>query len=60
MEEVASTIKGYPFDFRGAQILSGMEEGAYGWVTINYILEGFIKVSRNMLTLQVCEEKEGT
>ncbi|XP_076125286.1 ectonucleoside triphosphate diphosphohydrolase 8 [Alosa pseudoharengus] len=43
MEEVVNTIKGYPFDFRGAQILSGMEEGAYGWVTINYILEGFIK-----------------
>lgn len=43
MEEVANTIKSYPFDFRGAHILSGMEEGAYGWVTINYILEGFIK-----------------
>ncbi|KAL2090965.1 hypothetical protein ACEWY4_013228 [Coilia grayii] len=43
MQEVSNTIKGYPFDFRGAQILSGMEEGAYGWITINYILEGFIK-----------------
>ncbi|XP_012670444.2 ectonucleoside triphosphate diphosphohydrolase 8 [Clupea harengus] len=43
MEEVTKTINGYPFNFRGAQILSGMAEGAYGWVTINYILEGFIK-----------------
>ncbi|XP_063071558.1 ectonucleoside triphosphate diphosphohydrolase 8 [Engraulis encrasicolus] len=43
MKEVSKTIKSYPFDFRGAQILSGMEEGAYGWVTINYLLEGFIK-----------------
>lgn len=48
MEEVTKTINGYPFNFRGAQILSGMAEGAYGWVTINYILEGFIKVSSTL------------
>uniref|UniRef100_W5LY25 Ectonucleoside triphosphate diphosphohydrolase 8 n=1 Tax=Lepisosteus oculatus TaxID=7918 RepID=W5LY25_LEPOC len=34
-----------PFDFRGARIISGQEEGAYGWITINYLLEGFIQYS---------------
>uniref|UniRef100_A0A8C9RTP2 Ectonucleoside triphosphate diphosphohydrolase 2 n=1 Tax=Scleropages formosus TaxID=113540 RepID=A0A8C9RTP2_SCLFO len=43
LQEVAQTIKSYPFDFRGAVILSGQEEGVYGWVTVNYLLEKFIK-----------------
>lgn len=37
-------MQSYPLDFRGARIISGMEEGAYGWITINYLLEGFAKV----------------
>ncbi|XP_042335811.1 ectonucleoside triphosphate diphosphohydrolase 2 isoform X2 [Sceloporus undulatus] len=40
---VASTLKQYPFDFRGARILSGEDEGVFGWVTANYLLENFIK-----------------
>lgn len=43
LEEVGEKIKSYPFDYRGAVILSGQEEGAYGWVTVNYLLENFIK-----------------
>ncbi|XP_062410694.1 ectonucleoside triphosphate diphosphohydrolase 2 [Sardina pilchardus] len=43
LEEVGQKIKSYPFDFKGAAILSGQEEGAYGWVTVNYLLENFIK-----------------
>ncbi|MBN3300988.1 ENTP8 diphosphohydrolase, partial [Amia calva] len=46
LEEVTRSIQSYPFDFRGAHIISGQEEGAYGWITINYLLEGFIKVGR--------------
>ncbi|XP_061117107.1 ectonucleoside triphosphate diphosphohydrolase 2-like [Conger conger] len=41
--EVGQKIQSYPFNFRGAVILSGQEEGAYGWVTVNYLLENFIK-----------------
>nr|XP_055036226.1 ectonucleoside triphosphate diphosphohydrolase 2 [Misgurnus anguillicaudatus] len=41
--EVGQKIKSFPFSFRGAVILSGREEGAYGWVTVNYLLENFIK-----------------
>uniref|UniRef100_A0A6Q2WSX3 Ectonucleoside triphosphate diphosphohydrolase 2b n=1 Tax=Esox lucius TaxID=8010 RepID=A0A6Q2WSX3_ESOLU len=43
LEEVGNKLRTYPFDFRGATILSGQEEGAYGWVTVNYLLENFIK-----------------
>lgn len=43
LEEVGQKIKSYPFKFKGATILSGQEEGAYGWVTVNYLLENFIK-----------------
>lgn len=45
LKEVSAKLKSYPFNFRGATILSGQEEGAYGWVTVNYLLENFIKVS---------------
>ncbi|XP_072228152.1 ectonucleoside triphosphate diphosphohydrolase 2 isoform X1 [Leuresthes tenuis] len=43
LQEVGQKIRLYPFNFRGAAILSGQEEGAYGWVTVNYLLENFIK-----------------
>lgn len=41
---VTSTLNQYPFQFRGARILSGEDEGVFGWVTANYLLENFIKV----------------
>ena len=41
---VTQTLTQYPFDFRGARILSGQDEGVLGWVTANYLLENFIKV----------------
>ncbi|XP_019396024.1 PREDICTED: ectonucleoside triphosphate diphosphohydrolase 2 [Crocodylus porosus] len=43
LSSVTSTLKLYPFDFRGAKILSGEDEGVFGWVTANYLLENFIK-----------------
>ncbi|XP_075761253.1 ectonucleoside triphosphate diphosphohydrolase 2 isoform X1 [Pelodiscus sinensis] len=43
LSAVTSTLKSYPFDFRGAKILSGEDEGVFGWVTANYLLENFIK-----------------
>lgn len=44
LEAVTQTLTQYPFDFRGARILSGQDEGVFGWVTANYLLENFIKV----------------
>lgn len=31
-------------DFRGARILTGNEEGSFGWITVNYLLETLVKV----------------
>ncbi|XP_018614559.2 ectonucleoside triphosphate diphosphohydrolase 2 isoform X1 [Scleropages formosus] len=43
LQYVKDKIRSYPFSFRGAAILTGQEEGTYGWVTVNYLLENFIK-----------------
>lgn len=40
-DEVFSAVEGalqkFPFSVQGARILSGQEEGAFGWVTVNYL-----------------------
>lgn len=36
-EAVESALQKFPFSFQGARILSGQEEGAFGWVTVNYL-----------------------
>lgn len=43
--EVSKAIREFPVDFRGAQILTGNEEGSFGWITVNYLLETLIKYS---------------
>ncbi|XP_010622895.1 ectonucleoside triphosphate diphosphohydrolase 3 [Fukomys damarensis] len=46
-DEVLASIQSYfksqPFDFRGAQIISGQEEGVYGWITANYLKGNFLE-----------------
>ncbi|CAM5111769.1 unnamed protein product [Natator depressus] len=45
--EVLGTIQNYfrsqPFEFRGAQIITGPEEGVYGWITANYLMGKFLE-----------------
>ncbi|XP_058411483.1 ectonucleoside triphosphate diphosphohydrolase 3 isoform X2 [Diceros bicornis minor] len=45
--EVLASIQHYfksqPFDFRDAQIISGQEEGIYGWITANYLMGNFLE-----------------
>ncbi|XP_072312119.1 ectonucleoside triphosphate diphosphohydrolase 1 isoform X2 [Eucyclogobius newberryi] len=36
-QAVADRLQRSPFSFQGARILSGQEEGAFGWVTVNYL-----------------------
>uniref|UniRef100_A0A8D2DSP4 Ectonucleoside triphosphate diphosphohydrolase 1 n=1 Tax=Sciurus vulgaris TaxID=55149 RepID=A0A8D2DSP4_SCIVU len=50
MAAVIRSLSDYPFNFQGATIISGQEEGAYGWITINYLLGNFIQKS-NWLSL---------
>ncbi|NXV08648.1 ENTP8 diphosphohydrolase, partial [Cettia cetti] len=45
LAEVSKAIGEYPVDFRGAQILTGSEEGSFGWITVNYLLETLVKFS---------------
>ncbi|XP_068090579.1 ectonucleoside triphosphate diphosphohydrolase 3 [Hyperolius riggenbachi] len=44
---VLSSIENYfqtqPFDFRGAHIITGQEEGVYGWITVNYLMGNFLE-----------------
>ncbi|KAF7657817.1 hypothetical protein LDENG_00021940 [Lucifuga dentata] len=43
LTEVGNKLRSYPFNFHAAKILNVQEEGAYGWVTVNYLSENFIK-----------------
>ncbi|KFV66827.1 Ectonucleoside triphosphate diphosphohydrolase 8, partial [Dryobates pubescens] len=45
LAEVTKTMREYPVAFKGAQILTGEEEAAYGWITTNYLLDSFTKYS---------------
>ncbi|XP_062927533.1 ectonucleoside triphosphate diphosphohydrolase 1 [Mobula hypostoma] len=45
LQAVETFINLYPFDFRGARIISGSDEGAFGWITINYLMGNFGTVS---------------
>ncbi|XP_059803239.1 ectonucleoside triphosphate diphosphohydrolase 1 isoform X3 [Hypanus sabinus] len=41
LQTVEKFIGSYPFDFQGARIISGADEGAFGWITINYLMGNF-------------------
>ncbi|KAI1885676.1 hypothetical protein AGOR_G00206270 [Albula goreensis] len=46
-EEILRDLKRYlqslPFNFHNASIISGAEEGLYGWITANYLMGNFLK-----------------
>ncbi|XP_072422376.1 ectonucleoside triphosphate diphosphohydrolase 2-like [Chiloscyllium punctatum] len=43
LASIATSLKSYKFNYQGAKILTGNEEGVFGWVTANYLLENFVK-----------------
>ncbi|XP_006042642.2 ectonucleoside triphosphate diphosphohydrolase 3 [Bubalus bubalis] len=45
LESIENYFKSQPFDFRDAQIISGQEEGIYGWITANYLMGNFLEKS---------------
>ncbi|XP_044034637.1 ectonucleoside triphosphate diphosphohydrolase 1 isoform X2 [Siniperca chuatsi] len=36
-QAVEEALLKFPFSYQGARLLSGQEEGAFGWVTVNYL-----------------------
>ncbi|XP_029418438.1 ectonucleoside triphosphate diphosphohydrolase 8 isoform X3 [Nannospalax galili] len=42
---VSQVLSESPVDFWGAKILDGQDEGAFGWITINYVLGMLLKYS---------------
>ena len=36
-QAVGDALQKSPFSYQGARLLSGQEEGAFGWVTVNYL-----------------------
>lgn len=44
LESIENYFSSQPFEFRGAQIITGQEEGVYGWITANYLMGNFLEV----------------
>ncbi|XP_053570244.1 ectonucleoside triphosphate diphosphohydrolase 3 [Bombina bombina] len=44
---ILTSIRNYfttqPFDFKTAHIITGQEEGVYGWITVNYLMDNFLE-----------------
>ncbi|XP_006157375.1 ectonucleoside triphosphate diphosphohydrolase 1 isoform X1 [Tupaia chinensis] len=60
LDEVTRSLSKYPFDFQGARIITGQEEGAYGWITINYLLGKFTQTSGWVGLIPNGNHQEGT
>uniref|UniRef100_A0A3Q2YYY9 Ectonucleoside triphosphate diphosphohydrolase 3 n=1 Tax=Hippocampus comes TaxID=109280 RepID=A0A3Q2YYY9_HIPCM len=47
LHEILNSLEVYlqslPFDFQNASIITGQEEGLYGWITVNYLMGNFLE-----------------
>ncbi|XP_061806915.1 ectonucleoside triphosphate diphosphohydrolase 3 isoform X3 [Nerophis lumbriciformis] len=43
LESLRKYLQSLPFDFKNASIITGQEEGLYGWITVNYLLGNFLE-----------------
>uniref|UniRef100_A0A803VWY8 Ectonucleoside triphosphate diphosphohydrolase 1 n=1 Tax=Ficedula albicollis TaxID=59894 RepID=A0A803VWY8_FICAL len=61
LSSVGNTLRSAPFNFQGARIITGQEEGAYGWITINYLLGNFKQSGwkKLLLSLKFLSETSG-
>lgn len=44
MESIRTYLSSLPFNFQNASIITGQEEGLYGWVTANYLKGNLLEV----------------
>lgn len=56
LQAVEEALQKFPFSYQGARILTGQEEGAFGWVTVNYLDDRLKQVSavNAFMSMQVC------
>lgn len=52
LEVAAETLSKSPFRSRGASIISGAQEGVYGWLTVNYLL-GILDAEATAMTIDM-------
>lgn len=45
LQAVGQALRRFPFSYQGSRTLSGQEEGAFGWVTLNYLDQRLKQVS---------------
>ncbi|XP_077454160.1 ectonucleoside triphosphate diphosphohydrolase 3 isoform X2 [Stigmatopora argus] len=45
LDSLKEYLKSLPFDFQNASIITGQEEGLYGWITVNYLMGNFLEKS---------------
>uniref|UniRef100_A0A8C2VAB6 Ectonucleoside triphosphate diphosphohydrolase 8 n=1 Tax=Chinchilla lanigera TaxID=34839 RepID=A0A8C2VAB6_CHILA len=50
LEAVSQVLGQSPLDFWGAEVLAGQDEGAFGWITVNYLLGRLIQYSSGQWT----------
>ncbi|XP_012684150.2 ectonucleoside triphosphate diphosphohydrolase 3 [Clupea harengus] len=41
--DMKNYLQSLPFQFQNASIISGEEEGLYGWITVNYLMDNFLQ-----------------
>lgn len=51
LRSVEESLRRFPFSYQGSRTLSGQEEGAFGWVTLNYLDERLTQVSVTQVNL---------
>lgn len=43
LQSLREYLSSLPFNFQNASIITGQEEGLYGWITVNYIMGNFFE-----------------
>ncbi|XP_016423169.1 ectonucleoside triphosphate diphosphohydrolase 3-like [Sinocyclocheilus rhinocerous] len=43
LKDIKNYLSSLPFNFQNASIISGQEEGLYGWITVNYLKGNFLE-----------------
>lgn len=58
LESIREYLQSFPFNFQNASIISGQEEGLYGWITVNYLNGNFLE--KNLWNTYIHPEGEKT